>query len=197
MRKRIFSLLTALALCLSLLPATASAADHDHTDGTWTALTAGTTTLSGGKYYLSEDVTCSGGDHTPITVTGTVTLCLNGHVLDLSGQYIRVEGDLTLCDCNSTGQTHKFTVGTNGLWTWNDAATGENVQSLPGGVITGGDGTDLTSGGVYVYDGSFTMTGGSIAGNTASVDGGGVYVYDGSGFTMEGGTISGNKASVT
>ena len=91
MRKRIFSLLTALALCLSLLPATASAADHDHTDGTWTALTAGTTTLSGGKYYLSEDVTCSGGDHTPITVTGTVTLCLNGHVLDLSGQYIRVE----------------------------------------------------------------------------------------------------------
>jgi hypothetical protein len=57
---------------------------------------------------------------------------------------------------------------------------------------------------VYVdYDGTFTMNGGEISGNTANntninsynTGGGGVYVdYDGT-FTMNGGEISGNTAS--
>ncbi|MDR0706991.1 MAG: hypothetical protein LBF60_03815, partial [Treponema sp.] len=48
--------------------------------------------------------------------------------------------------------------------------------------------------GVYVDGGSFTMSGGTISGNTESIGGGGVYVFSGS-FTMSGGTISGDTAS--
>jgi parallel beta-helix repeat protein len=50
-------------------------------------------------------------------------------------------------------------------------------------------------GGVYVVDtgGMFTLSGGSVSGNTASV-GGGVYLEGGS-FAMNGGTISGNEAA--
>jgi len=41
----------------------------------------------------------------------------------------------------------------------------------------------------------FTMSGGTISGNTASSDGGGVWVGTGGHFTMSGGAISGNTTS--
>ena len=145
MKKRLVSLLMALALCLSLLPATALAVgEHDSHSGGWTELTAGTTILSGGSYYLSGDVAYTGTQS--ITVSGKVTLCLNGHELDLKGQHISVDSgaSLTLCDCST------------------------------GGVLTGGSGAK--GGGVFVDGGgTFTLTGGNIAGNTANA-GGGVYV---------------------
>lgn len=152
------------ALCLGLLPVTALATgDHgSHGDG-WTELTADTTTLSGGSYYLSGDVECT--DAESIAVSGEVTLCLNGHKLNLNGRHISVGSgaSLTLCDCSI------------------------------GGVLTGGSG--INGGGVYVDGGgTFTMTGGSIAGNTAAA-GGGVYVDEGGTFTMAGGSINNNQAT--
>ena len=48
---------------------------------------------------------------------------------------------------------------------------------------------------VYVDGGAFTMTGGTISGNTASLSGAGVYVGYNGAFTMSGGEISGNTAS--
>lgn len=166
MRKKILSLCMALALCLSLLPATALAAgEHDsHSDG-WTELTADTTTLSGGSYYLSGDVEYSGTES--ITVSGEVILCLNDHKLDLKGQHISVGSgaSLTLCDCST------------------------------GGVLTGGSDSARNGGGVYVAGGgTFTLTGGNITGNTAAA-GGGVYVDEGGTFTMAGGSINNNKAT--
>src|SRR5699024_8362076 len=61
-------------------PPTARAAEteHDHADGSWTELTDSTVgdgSLSGGKYYLSGDLNAD------LTVSGAVTLCLNGYVL--------------------------------------------------------------------------------------------------------------------
>jgi uncharacterized repeat protein (TIGR02543 family) len=50
-----------------------------------------------------------------------------------------------------------------------------------------------SGGGVYVL-GSFTMTGGTVRGNSATY-GGGVLVANGGSFMMSGGTISGNSAS--
>lgn len=45
-------------------------------------------------------------------------------------------------------------------------------------------------------DASFTMTGGSVTGNTATDgDGGGVYVNRDASFTMTGGSITGNTAA--
>ncbi len=192
MKKRLFSIFCALVLCLALLPGMAmpaSAAGHaDHSS--WTALTADKLSeelnhnLSTGSYYLSGDVTASG----VITINGEVTLCLNGRVLNLNGYYISVSGSLTLCDCNSTNQTHRFTVGEGGLWKLNET---DGTETITGGVITGGN-RNSSGGGVYV-SGTFTMESGSIVGNTATNYGGGVYVSRGT-FNMESGSIVGNTA---
>ena len=166
MRKKIVSLCMALVLCLGLLPATALAAgEHDSHSNDWTEFTAGTTTLSGGSYYLSGDVEYSGTES--ITVSGEVILCLNDHKLDLKGRRISVGSgaSFTLCDCST------------------------------GGVLTGGSDSARNGGGVYVAGGgTFTLTGGNITGNTAAA-GGGVYVDEGGTFTMAGGSINNNKAT--
>lgn len=141
-----------------MLPVTVLAAgEHDSHSNNWMEFTAGTTTLSGGSYYLSGDVEYSGTES--ITVSGEVILCLNDHKLDLKGRRISVGSgaSFTLCDCST------------------------------GGVLTGG--SDSARNG-----GTFTMTGGSIAGNTAAA-GGGVYVDEGGTFTMAGGSINNNKAT--
>ena len=150
-----------------MLPVTALAVEEhgSHNNG-WTELTADTTTLSDGSYYLSGDVEYTGTES--ITVSGEVILCLNSQKLNLKGQHISVGSgaSFTLCDCST------------------------------GGVLTGGSGGYRGSGGgVYVDGGgTFTMTSGNIAGNTAAA-GGGVYVDDGGTFTMEGGSIYNNKAT--
>lgn len=148
-----------------MLPVTVLAAgEHDSHSNNWMEFTAGTTTLSGGSYYLSGDVEYSGTES--ITVSGEVILCLNDHKLDLKGRRISVGSgaSFTLCDCST------------------------------GGVLTGGSDSARNGGGVYVAGGgTFTMTGGSIAGNTAAA-GGGVYVDEGGTFTMAGGSIN-NKAT--
>lgn len=143
-----------------------------------TALTAGADgDLSSGSYYLSGNVAYRGV--APLTVSGDVTLCLNGYELNLNGQciYVGSGADLTLCDCGDGNS----------------------------GVITGGlgyeDGFDTSGGGVYVENsGNFTMEGGIISGNSAYF-GGGVYVSGGDSdtmgdgtFTLNGGTITGNDA---
>ena len=149
-----------------MLPVTVLAAgEHDSHSNNWMEFTAGTTTLSGGSYYLSGDVEYSGTES--ITVSGEVILCLNDHKLDLKGRRISVGSgaSFTLCDCST------------------------------GGVLTGGSDSARNGGGVYVAGGgTFTMTGGSIAGNTAGA-GGGVYVDEGGTFTMAGGSINNNKAT--
>ncbi len=59
------------------------------------------------------------------------------------------------------------------------------------GTITGGYAEN--GGAVYVLEGSLTMSGGIISGNTAEGSGGAVYISGGT-FVMTGGTITGNKA---
>ena len=65
------------------------------------------------------------------------------------------------------------------------------VFTMTGGTISGNSSTYAS--GVDV-NGTFTMTGGTISNNTTTEAGGGVYVYDGT-FTMSGGSITGNTAS--
>ncbi|GHV78183.1 hypothetical protein AGMMS49942_30040 [Spirochaetia bacterium] len=68
-----------------------------------------------------------------------------------------------------------------------------NMESSVKFVMYGGTITGNTGGGVFVNDGTFTMSGGTISGNTASNLGGGVAVGVDT-FTKTGGTISGNTA---
>ena len=145
-----------------------------------------------------------------LTVNRTVTLDLNGHVLQYKndstkGSVIVVEGsgNLTLTDSNTAAE-HKFMPGTNGLWVLNEENGSETVS---GGVITGGTGYPFPlssgpvncGGGVYIAPGGqLTMTGGNIIGCSAEF-GGGVCIYPGRDgeqmpFSMSGGSIIGCSA---
>lgn len=150
-----------------MLPVTVLAAgEHDSHSNNWMEFTAGTTTLSGGSYYLSGDVEYSGTES--ITVSGEVILCLNDHKLDLKGRRISVGSgaSFTLCDCST------------------------------GGVLTGGSDSARNGGGVYVAGGgTFTMAGGSINNNKATSGGGGGVMVNLGTFTLSGGSITGNATN--
>ena len=194
MKRRLWTLLLVLSMVLALLPAGALAAGG-------TALTESMTELTGGSYYLGSDVTIA----QTITVSGTVTLDLNGHVLQMTGgsSVIKVtgSGQLTIQDTGSA-QPHYFDVNeSTGLWTLTDNTT-ENTVS--GGIITGGAASKQTfhdgymdrsyylGGGVYMEEGGkLTMTGGSIVGCTSENFGGGVALLKNAAFTMSGGSILG------
>lgn len=202
MKRKLCTLLLALGAALALCVG-ASAADF--LTG-WDEVTNSTTTLESGKqYYLNSDVTIS----QTITVSGTVTLDLNGHVLkyesENKGSVIVVEngGQLTIEDSNTSNLSHKF--NPNGkLWVLNEAS---GTEIVTGGVITGGTGypfplssTLYCGGGVYIAPGGqLTMTGGNIIGCSAEF-GGGVCIYPRQNgeqiqFSMSGGSIIGCVAS--
>ena len=201
MKRKLWTLLLALGAALALCVG-ASAADF--LTG-WDEVTNSTTTLESGKqYYLNNDVTVS----QTITVRGTVTLDLNGHVLKYEsankGSVIVVEGsgNLTLTDSNTTAK-HKF-MPNGKLWVLDEAS---GTEAVTGGVITGGTGYPFSlssgsvncGGGVYIAPGGqLTMTGGNIIGCSAEF-GGGVCIYPGRDgeqmpFSMSGGSIIGCSA---
>ena len=201
MKRKLWTLLLALGAALALCVG-ASAADFTG----WTALMDAHSgqALADGNYYLNNDVTIS----QTITVSGTVTLDLNGHVLQYKndstkGSVIKVEsgGQLTIEDSNTSNLSHKF--NPNGkLWVLDDAS---GTEAVTGGVITGGTGTDIsTFGGTTWYcgggaliknGGSLTMRGGNIIGCSAEC-GGGVCIDSEQGqFSMSGGSIAGCVAS--
>ncbi|MBR2131235.1 MAG: hypothetical protein IJ955_01640 [Oscillospiraceae bacterium] len=195
MKKRFLQAFLTLALLYSLLPTTAQAAEHtshalcttagctsnthDHTTiDAWTAWDGSTTELSGGSYYLTEDITTN----STIVITGAVNLCLSGHKLALAegqtGGVIRVlnGATLNLCDCNggdSNGDAPNFTVP-------DPTKTDGSTIAIHGGLITRG---------FVSNEGTFTMYGGSVSGNTTSG------VSNGGTFTMYGGSVSGNTTS--
>ena len=203
----------ALALCLTLLPTAALAADghqnhcvcgnkncsahgSDITD--WQGVNALTAEMTAGHYYLTDNVTLSS---TWNPVDGTV-LCLNGYSIKADGDITAIyvsDITFTLCDCKGDkgayGQiTHVAGKTGSGVY-----VRGNGVFYMYGGSISGN--TANNGGGVYMAGGQFTMYGGSITNTPAENgsdnnggNGGGVYVGGGT-FSMSGGEISGgNKA---
>lgn len=107
--RKYISLLLALCMVMSLLPAAALAADGnctgDHSG--WTALNSyieSHDTLQTGNYYLTGNLDA---DTKQIKVTGTVNLCLNGHTYtgEATDGVLRVGsgGTLNIYDCSSDG----------------------------------------------------------------------------------------------
>lgn len=197
MKRKLWTLLLALGAALALCVGASAA------NGTKLETLHGGQTLSSGEYYLDGDVKIS----QTITVSGTVTLDLNGFVLKYEndqthGGPLAVEsgGHLTIKDSGSNA-THKFAPNSDGLW----VLDGDNgTETVYGGVITGGTGYPIQFGsGTNVYDayyggavyiksgGKLTMEGGNIVGCSA-VYGGGVYVAGE--FVMTGGSIIGCAA---
>ena len=202
MKKRLLSILLMCCMVLTLPLGIAAAeettgtvAEVETSDDLITALAGTAETV---RLGANIDISAS------LAVSRTVTLDLNDHVLKMTenGSVIKVNGggDLTLTDSAETKTVKYFSKGENDLWTLLTDGTSENT--VTGGVITGGKGTNGYGGGVYVAGGGkFTMRGGSITGCTAQATttgrayGGGVFVAEEDGeFTMNGGSITGCTA---
>ena len=189
MKKRILSFLLAFVLICLMLPTTGFAADShthcicgkthksvgDHDAEVSTTFTAVTdqnglqyAATNGGSVYLANDITINAA----ITVTGELTLCLNGKTLKNIASNTRVihidGGTLNLTDCGSTGTITGGSITDHGGGVYN-----QGTFAMYGGKISGN--TANSGGGMYVLGDGFIMYGGEISNNTAKYNGGGVY----------------------
>ncbi len=157
--------------------------------------------LQEGRYYLNNNILLE----EPITVSGNVSLCLNGCTITAPQEkraFVVGQGaTLLLCDC-SEGQ---------GIVTGAYAEAETEGDVLSGGVLVQSGGRFVLRSGsiagsvikatandeygtVSVQEGGeFSMYGGSIADNTAIL-GGGVYAHGGT-VSVCGGSIEGNTAT--
>ena len=224
MKRRFISILMALVMALSLLPAQALAEDNTVTELNKNNISNYVTNgLGNGTYKLTEDVTITG----TLTITGDTTVDLNGHVLRYDeaadpGSIFRVAaGKLTLRDSRPEAEHEDAKLPAGGLITGgrgyrHDNGAGQSYNYYGGGVyvetgasfvLAGGTiyacgvqsgANSAYGGGIYVKGGSATMSGGAIRNCVLSANnsanGGGVYIYSGASFTMEGGVISGCSA---
>ena len=180
-------------------------------------ISGNTATSSGGGVFVSGsgDFTMKGG-----TIGGTDSGSHNsaengGGVYIHKGTFTMnggavISGNSASSSSSSGGGVYIF----EGTFTMSDSAviSGNSATSSGGGVYVSTYGTftmkggtigetvgasgnsSKSGGGVCVYKGGFTMSDGSISGNSATKSGGGVFVQDGT-FTMEGGTIGGAIAN--
>ena len=149
--------------------------------------------------------------NTALKVTSTLTLDLNGCTLRMTGNtsvfYVYNNATLTIQDSSAEGTgtiTGGNAVDGGGVYIGGNLSEGgEGHLVMTGGTITGckadpslyGGGR---GGGVFVFKGSFTMSGTAKITNCTAAGGGGVVVHTGSSkFTMNGGEISDCKASQT
>ena len=141
-----------------------------------------------GHYYLTANVDLS---KRWVAVDGVV-LCLNGKTITQNKNpdeviYIGQNTSLAITDCQTGDAMGKITHKKN---TAGQGVVNEGSFTLYGGNITGNSRSD--SGAGVNNDGTFTMYGGAITNNKAkdSCSGGGV--FNSGTFTMCGGEISGN-----
>ena len=145
--------------------------------------------------------------NTALNVTSTLTLDLNGCTLRMTGNtsvfYVYNNATLTIQD-SSAAKSGTITGGNagdgGGVYIGDNSSEGHLVMT--GGTITGcvidPSRGGRRGGGVFVFKGSFTMSGTAKITNCTAVWGGGVVVHTGSStFTMNGGEISDCKASNT
>lgn len=154
---------------------------------------------STGNYYLTKNVKLS----TEQTITGDVTLCLNGYKIEVAPG-VTVNGTLTITDCIGSGSivgVDKKQTGVN-IQTNKGAGTlnlyGGTIKNFAKGVVNIGTfnmyGGKLTKNSQGVSNQkTFNMHGGTITENSGNCNGAGV--YNSGSFTMSGGDITSNTAS--
>lgn len=210
MKKRLISMVLAVSMAVSIMPAPAFASgggqqsetvigqeiDQQNSSDDYTevnSLDNLTYTNNVCKIRLAADTVMTGS----VTVNSgkSLTIDLNGHTLtapeNSKAFWIR-NGALTIEDSIGTGVIQgSGTVNGYGGAIWMSSGDSTNALTLTGGTIRGfnaGYGA-----GVYMGNGTFHMTGGAIQ-SCSAADGGGVYV-DGGSFKMTDGTISACNAT--
>ena len=197
--KKLLSIILALAMMFSVLPASTVLVYADEitetisADTTWNdGDTVGGVTISGGTVTINGDV----GITAAITIKGDVTFTGGGTLnrMSTSGNLIKVEsGSLTLGNVTIDGN--------NVIISDSGAAAAINMA---GGTVIMNDGAKITnhkrtSGygpAVYMTGGNFKMKGGTISGCESRNYGGAIYL-DGGSFEMNGGIIENNKTTLS
>ena len=157
---------------------------------------------STGNYYLTKNVNLSAGQ----TITGDVTLCLNGYKIEAASGVepiiLNNGGTLTITDCVGSGSIVGVDKKLTGVNIKSDAGTlnlyGGTIRNFAKGVENSGTfnmyGGKLTQNSQGVSNtGTFNMHGGSITKNSGFFNGAGV--SNEGNFTMSGGDITSNTAS--
>ena len=163
---------------------------------------------NGGGVYAAGSFDASGSACITDNTAGN-----GGGVYAVTGDKVTMTGNVSIAD-NTAGNGGGVCVNGGKLTVSGSASiTGNKATSSGGGISAGdlavsdsvkitGNTAKLYGGGVNVVNGSFTMSGGSITGNSVTDtrtnfgDGGGVFVYGTNGsFTMTGGEITGNSAT--
>lgn len=186
MRKRLISMVLAVSMAVSIMPAPAFASGGGQQPETVIGQEIDRNNEC--KVRLTKDIVMTKA----VTVNNgnRLTIDLNGHTLTAAAnsQAFRIQGGaLTIEDSIGTGVIQgSGTVTGNGGAIWMSSSDSNNALTLTGGTIRGFTATD--GGGVYVDGGSFEMSGGTISACNATNAGGGVYVSSGS-FKMSGGSI--------
>lgn len=199
--KKLLSIILALAMMFSVLPASTILVYADEitetisADTTWNdGYTVGGVTISGGTVTINGDV----GITAAITIKGNVTFTGGGTLnrMSTSGNLIKVEsGSLTLDNVTIDGNNVK--------------AQGDGTATaiyITGGTVIMNNGAKITNhkksssycngGAIYMSGGNFKMNGGTISGCETSEYGGAVYLYGGS-FEMNNGTVENNKTTTS
>lgn len=218
MKKRLISMVLAVSMAVSIMPAPAFASgggqqsetvigqeiDQQNSSEDYSevsSLNQLTYTNNECKVRLTENIVMTGA----VTVNNgnRLTIDLNGHTLTApeNDKAFRIQGGaLTIKDSIGTGVIQGSgtvtSYGGNGGAIWMSSSDSNNALTLTGGTIRGF--TAKYGAGVYMGSGTFSMTGGAIQNCSATdgglADGGGVYVSSGS-FELTGGTISACKAN--
>lgn len=218
MKKRLISMVLAVSMAVSIMPAPAFASgggqqpetvigqeiDRQNSSEDYSevsSLDQLTYTNQECKVRLTENIVMT----TAVTVNSgnSLTIDLNGHTLTApeNDRAFRIQdGALTIEDGTGTGVIQGSgtvtSYGGNGGAIWMSSSDSNNALTLTGGTIRGF--TAKYGAGVYMGSGTFHMTGGAIQNCLATdgglADGGGVYVSGGS-FELTDGTISACKAN--
>ena len=215
MKRRLLPILMTLVLVCALPIWAAFVTSGDVTNPLLTTAAASEMALQERINQANAGATITLNSNTEIAaalkITKNLTIDLNGCVLRMTGNtsvfYVYNNATLTIQD-SSAAKSGTITGGNAGdgggvYIGGNLSEGGEGHLVMTGGTITGCKADPSLygvgrGGGVFVFKGSFTMSGTAKITNCTAVWGGGVAVHTGqSTFTMNGGEISDCKASNT
>ena len=140
----------------------------------------GNTAKNGGGVYTAVN------GNTGLTVSGDAAITGNSADKNGGGVYVHNSGAFTMNSGSISGNS--ATQNGGGVYAENIGT----AFTVKGGTIGGSTAVDANTakygGGVYVKNGTFTMSGGKVTGNSASKDGGGVRLDKGT-FNMSGSAV--------
>lgn len=177
----------------------------------FTKLSSGMETLTDGAYYLESDLVLTNN----LTISGEVSLCLNGHRLTAGNHILIVSNGATLklCDCGVDGKIQATTYGIalnggtlhqyggtiraegSGICYGAELENGANLYLDGGTISASGSGTNAY--GIRNYStGTVQIEGGSVLCSGTNANYYGIYNYSSGSVNVSGGTITGPYALV-